>query len=987
MEQRLRTMQLPIIICLVILTFSSNLISQTGKVQGLITNDTGEPLVGATINIVGGITDNINIKGVSTNEYGQYSLALPSGTFLLEASYVGYDPKRNSITIYEGQVTTLNFILEEGFTLDELVVIGTRTSNRTDTETPVPVDLINIEEMVEIAPQSNLNQVMHFFAPSFSSNTQVISDGTDHIDPASLRGLGPDQVLVLINGKRRHNTSMVNVNGTFGRGNVGTDLNAIPLNAVKRVEVLRDGAAAQYGSDAIAGVINIQLKEDIKKLRFTLSSGANFTKNTSPEKNIDGETYEITTNFGLPIGQKGGFINLTGSFNYRGWTNRMQEFTGEIFNRYNAIERVGIQDGIDISNLSIEDIQQYSQEVSYFLPSLKSQIANTSNIDSLRNILATDVTEEELRVRRQTREDFIMRVGQSRIRGGNFFTNMTVPLGEEGEFYAFGGLSYREGNSGCFYRLPNQSRTYTPAFPNGHIPEINSQIGDKSMSLGIRGNLKNWDIDFSNTIGQNTFNFIISETANASMQNTSPSTFNAGSHLFLQNTSNLDLSQYFHLDENQGVNIAFGSEYRFENFRILPGNEQSYGNYDINGNLINSLTPNEWVTTDFFNRTRPAGAQCFSGFLPANEVNARRSSSSLYIDSEWDFDRSLLISGALRFENYSDFGSTFNYKLASRYKINEQLTIRLANSTGFRAPSLHQIHFSRTSTIFVTEDGKTNAQEVGIFSNTSRAANLLGIPQLREERSQNFSLGFTTKLVDWNIKATIDAYWVNIKDRIVLTGQFQPNGNSELENIFSQVQATRAAFFANAIDTRSRGLDIVLSHKLYIGRNANFTNNLAATFSGTRALRDNNGNVIIKTSQLLKNAGLETTYFDETNQQYLEKATPRTKITIGNSYSTNNLQVYLRNTYFGATEEAANISELDASVNYIYRGKIITDISIAYQPGNDLKVIVGANNLLDIYPDETDESFSSDGRFVYSRRSPQFSYGGRYLFARLIFQL
>ncbi len=947
-----------------------------GTVSGTV-RDANGPLEGATL-LAAGTT-----IGTFSDGSGNFSMTLDPGTYEIEVRYIGFATQSKPATVTDGGTVTLNFTMEEDFGLDEIILTGTRASNRTNTDAPVPVDVIDVERTLLSLPQTSLNSIMHYAAPSFSSNTQTISDGTDHIDPASLRGLGPDQVLVLINGKRRHTTSLVNVNGTFGRGNVGTDMNAIPASAIKKIEVLRDGAAAQYGSDAIAGVINLQLKDDVNALRFTINGGANFTKNSSPEKDIDGGTTEINANYGIPMGDRGGFLNLTGAFEYRDWTNRMQTFTGNIFNAYNSVEWVANAAGADLSNLSMTDIQMHAQNVSHFSNDFKGLIAGAPTMDSLQVLLSTSgeqLTNDELAARGQTRADYLMRVGQSALRGGKFFANLSLPMGNNAEFYSFGGVSYRRGNSGCFYRLPSQSRAYTPTYINGFRPEINSNIVDKSVSAGIRGKVGNWNVDLSNTYGQNQFLFEMTNTHNATMQNASPLTFNAGGHSFTQNTGNLDISQYFDQTGINGINVAFGAEYRYENFRVIPGSEFSYGNYDVNLNLVNSVTPDNLLVTDALGRNRPSGSQCFAGFLPSNDVNANRSSAAGYIDTEFDISDALLLGGALRYENYSDFGSTFNYKATGRYKINENIAIRAAHSTGFRAPSLHQIHFSRTSTIFVTENGVTSAKEVGVFTNTSRAAQLLGIPQLEQETSQNFSAGLTLKVPSSGLKITIDGYLVNIDNRIVLTGQFAPGNDPELQQIFSQAQANAAAFFANAIDTRSQGLDVVVSHKTIIGTKTILTNNLAATFSQTRQDGD------IHSSELLREKGLEGTYFNEESRIYLEEAVPRTKITLSNSLNIDKLTIYLRNTYFGETTEATNIDPT-SDIDYYYSGKVITDLSATMQFTDEWSLTLGANNLLDVYPDEADPAFLSSGRFIYSRRSPQFSLNGRFVFARLAFAL
>lgn len=965
---------------LVIVTISVPLIGQKGTINGKITEG-DEPLIGATIVVVG------TSIGTTTDIDGSYSLSLEAGTYRIEASYIGFAPEARSVTLSAGGTLTENFSLTQGVLVDEVVITGTRASNRTNTDAPVPIDVINVEKLSVAAPQSSLNSLLHNTTPSFSSNTQTISDGTDHIDPAALRGLGPDQVLVLMNGKRRHTSSLVNVNGTFGRGSVGTDLNAIPASAVKTIEVLRDGAAAQYGSDAIAGVINVRLRDAVNKLSFNLTTGGNFTSEIGPfegeKKSVDGEIVNLGINYGLPIGQQGGFINFTGEFGYKGPTNRMLEFTGEIFNAYNAVEREARLAGADVANLSMSDVQTFAQKVGHFSNDFKSDIANSVDLAELQSLLAADATAGELAARNLERSDFNMRVGQSRLREGKFFANMAIPLGESMEFYSFGGIGYRDGESGCFYRLPGQNRTTTSIYPNGTVPRINSNITDQSISTGIRGMIGNWDIDLSNTYGQNQFLFYMTNTHNATLESGSPTEFNAGGHSFTQNTGNFDISQYFdQVSGIVGVNVAFGAEYRFENYKVIPGTELSYGNYDVNGELVMPTTPNDLLATDFLGRARPSGAQCFAGFLPSNDVDANRSSVAGYVDAEFDLTDEFLLSSAIRYENYSDFGSTFNYKLAGRYKVSPNFNLRAAASTGFRAPSLHQILFSRTSTIFVTENGVTTAQEVGVFNNNSRPAKLLGIPQLKEETSNNFSLGFTTKIPDAGLRVTIDAYQVNIDDRVILTGQFQPGGDPELQILFNQAQATRAAFFANAIDTRSRGVDIVISHRSRAGKGI-LSNDLAATFAKNEQVGD------IKASDLLERKGLVDTYFNEESRIYLEEAVPRTKVTLSHNFEVGDFSAYLRNTYFGETTEAANDCGIngDPSLDCINAGKVITDLSFGYQFAENLSLNIGANNLFDVYPDETDQAFRSSGRFVYSRRSPQFSFGGRHLFARLVFSL
>ena len=923
------------------------------EVSGTVLDDQSQPLPGVSVILKG------SSSGTVTDFDGKYTVKAEEGTILV-FSFVGFETQEVKVTS-----NVMNVTMQSGVSLDEIVLVGSRSANRTVVESVVPIDVIDVKEISDAAPQVNLNQILNYVAPSFSSNTQTISDGTDHIDPASLRGLGPDQVLVLINGKRRHTSSLVNINGTFGRGNVGTDLNAIPAAAIKRIEVLRDGAAAQYGSDAIAGVINIVLNESVNELNVAVTTGANFSRNANGQTGgVDGETVNVSANYGLPLGTNGGFINFTGDFDYRKPFSRMKEWEGEVFNGYNSIEWVAANSGADLSNLSMTEVQFYAQGVTHFDDNLKSAINNASNIDELRGLLNFDTTEDELAVRGLERSDFNMRVGQSELRGGRFFANMSLPLDDKGtELYSFAGISARRGNSAGFYRLPNQARAYTPLYINGFLPEINSNIKDQSLSTGIRGQVGDWDVDFSNTWGKNSFLFVISNTSNASLGVSSPTTFDAGGFSFAQNTTNLDVRKYYE-DVMSGFNVAFGGEHRYEVYDIVAGEEASYTLYDTEGNPV--ISDSQTVATDFFGNDRPLGSQVFPGFSPQNELSRNRSSVAAYLDLEADITSKWLVSAAGRFENYSDFGSTVNFKLASRYKIGENFNLRAAGNTGFRAPSLHQLNFNSVSTLF-GEDGEPI--EVGTFSNDSDIANRLGIPELKEETSQSVSAGFTAKIPSANISITADAYFVAIEDRVVLTGQFDVPAEIP-------TSAEKAAFFANAIDTESKGLDVVITHVANFENGWALKSDLAGTISQTRKVG------ATKASEILAQSGQVDTYFDETSRIYLEESVPRTKINLTNAFSANRFNVFMRNVYFGEVTGANNTPALQDN----FGGKVVTDISLGFKATESFTFTVGANNVFDTYPDRA-ISNRSNGRFDWSRRAQQFGIGGRFLFARLSFTL
>ncbi len=892
--------------------------------EGTILDAEGEALIGATVLVKG------SSLGTVTDIDGNYTLTVPEAATTLVFSFVGYA----TVELPIGDADRVDAILDAGSLLDEVVLVGSRSAGRTKLTTPVPVDLVDVKALVSSSAQTNVNQLLNYVAPSFSSNTQTISDGTDHIDPASLRGLGPDQVLVLINGKRRHNTSLVNVNGTFGRGSVGTDLNAIPVAAIERIEILRDGASAQYGSDAIAGVINIILKDDVG-LNFSSETGAHFSSEIPDvDGNIDGQFVQLSGNYGLPLGDEGGFVNFTGTFDNREPTNRMKEYTGTIFQGFNN-------------------------------PAVP--------VDSFDQ----DITDIELANRGLDRSDFNMRVGQSAIRNGGFMANLNLPIGDGAEFYSFGGLNYRRGNAAGFYRLPFQERTVTDIYPNGFLPEINSNIADQSIGAGIRGLYNAWEVDFSNVYGRNSFDYFITNTLNASLGAASPTEFNAGGFAFEQNTSNLDIRRYF---ENtlSGLNVAFGAEYRFENYQIVAGEVASYRNYGLASELVTAggdtlvVVDGQGPVNTVFGpngKPRPGGAQVFPGFRPENAVNAYRSSVGFYADVEADLSEQLLVGVAGRYENYSDFGSTLNGKLTARYKVTGDITARGGISTGFRAPSLHQLNYNSTSTLFV--DGVPF--EVGTFDNGSRPAQLLGIPQLKEENSRNYSAGITARFPGTGFGLTVDGYLIDIDDRVVLTGQFEGEAGSEIDDLLQQANATAATFFANAIDSRTRGLDVVLTQETTLGP-GQLNSSLAATFSKTELQNVNAEGVL---------AGEENTFFDETSRIFLETAVPRTKVNLTFNYQFNGFTVFLRNVYFGQVQEATNMADNFQE----FGGKVVTDLSVGYKFNDRIGLTVGANNLLDVYPDLNIAANQSDGRFLYSRRSQQFGANGRYLFARASFTL
>lgn len=906
--------------------------AQNGTINGTVKDDTGLPLPGASVTI------QKSGRGTTTSTSGEFTISIAAGKYMVTASYVGHSSQTKEVELGAGATASIDFTLQSNSNDAEVVVTGSRALPRTQLETTAPVDLIDVKKIAGDAPQVYINQILTYAAPSFQSGTQTVADGTDHIDPASLRGLGPDQVLVLVNGKRRYNTALVNLNGTFGRGSIGTDLNAIPVSAIDRVEILRDGAAAQYGSDAIAGVINIILKNSVNAVSASVTSGAHFTRFLGKSV-TDGETVQTAINFGIPMGQRGGYINFSGSYDYRNYTNRAGDRTGTIYNRYNGRNSSGV-------------------------------------------VQVVDRTDSFLTANNLTRGDFKQRVGQSLLRSGQFMANSVFPMDDNGtEFYLFGGLGYRNGQAAGNRRLPHIANNVIEIYPLGFLPEIHSDIYDRSLAAGIRSQLKDWNVDFSNTYGQNQFIFRVENSLNASMLRASPTHFNSGGPIFTQNTTNLDFSRQF--DALSGINFAFGAEHRFERYQLVAGEAASYTDYgkarqvgvDANGKPILIPDPQGPISTLFGgadSSARGGGAQVFPGYRPENEVNATRSAIGAYVDLELNVSPAFLINTAARFENYNDFGSTFNGKLAMRYKISNNISLRASGSTGFRAPSLHQRYLSTTSTLFVAGI----PYEVGTFRNDSRPAELLGIPNLRPEKSKNVSAGFTGNLGQF--KVTIDGYFIRIDDRIVITDQFSGNSSpsapavdQEIFRLLAIANANRASFFANAINTETKGLDLVVSYGRKIG-SGNFRADLTGNATETKRVG------AIKASPKL--AGKENIYFSESNRIFLERSVPRQKAGLSLTYGINKLNFFLRNVYFGEVQEATNTP----ATQQVYGAKVITDASVGYKFAKNLRLTVGSNNVFDVYPDKTADVATTGGnQFIYSRRATQFGYNGRYIFGRL----
>lgn len=876
---------------LLIVSLFLSIDSLAQKIQGKVIDAQKQALVGVSIIQKG--TNN----GVVSNSNGEFELPLKANTNNeIQVSLVGYITR----TVKSRGQGSLSIVLQEDTKqLNEVVVVGSRSSqNRTVVNSAVPVDIIALKDIQTTNPLLNVNDILNYLVPSFNANRQSASDGTEHIDPASLRGLGPDQVLVLINGKRRHTTSLVNYQNTVGNGSVGTDLNAIPVSAIDRIEVLRDGASAQYGSDAIAGVINIVLK---KNAGFAANATGGVTSRG------DGQTADLNLYYGTTFAKEKGHVSIATQFNNREKTSRSQNHDLIIFDQ--------------------------------------SSLGNFFAYDFTENPAASrKFDDDELKKRGLTRDDFNFQVGDAKISNIQAFVNSGYKVSEKTELYAFGGLGFRKGTGFGFRRLPSEETVVLSLFPNGFQPHLNSDIFDGSLAVGAKFKLGETSIlDLSNTFGTNSFGYEVSNTNNASLGDKSPTSFYAGSHRFSQNTINIDYSSYLK-EVLSGLNFAAGAEYRNENYQIKAGEEASY----ING-----------------------GAQSFPGFSPLNALNKSRHNWALYTDLEANLTTKFLVSGALRFEDYSDFGNTLNGKVAARYSFSDVFSIRGAYSTGFRAPSLHQQYFNNIATDVV--DGVL--LNSGIFTNDSPIAKAIGIPKLKQETSKNATVGFTIS-PSKAFAITVDAYQIQVDDRIVLTGNF---GNDafgdpipELRAIFATAGASTGRFFTNAINTRTRGIDLVISHKTSLGNGS-----LQTSFSGNY-----NKNEVTKVNPLSdKLAGQEDIYYGPQERSLIETNSPNIKSTLQFVYSVNKISFMYRNTYFGKVTR----NGFPFGGEQVHAAKVVADITASYKITKALSATLGANNVFDVFPDKQIYENSYFGVFKYA--PVQMGTTGRYMFARLSYNL
>lgn len=818
--------------------------------------------------------------------------------------------------------------------VEKITVIGSRGSIRSLDDLPVPVDILSAKTLANTG-HSEVGRMLQTVTPSFNFSSSAISDGTDAFRPATLRGLGPDQTLVLINGKRRHQASLIHINSSVGRGTTGTDMNAIPAAAIKRIEVLRDGASAQYGSDAIAGVINIVLNDSDDDGSVAVSYGG-YTQG-------DGITTNINLSKGLPLGESG-FINTSVNFRERDFTNR-----------------AGLHGSCQFDGCTINEEGDY---------------------------IAYDP--RELTAARNT-----FRVGDAQSQQYALATNAKFQL-ENGHLYGFLTFSNRDNESATFFRQNNSIDNPRLAdgdatVPMGFLPKINADIKDISYNLGYQIDLSiDTTLDISYTYGENTIDYRTSDSINASYVNalqynndelpsekvrtrTPRAAASYGLALTLQ-TLNVDYTHDFEF-----ISLAIGSELRKDQYQVKAGEKYSYFDYDSHSGV------------NLFPTDSSAGIQGFRGISPISSLEETRNVFSLYTEIESPLTNNINISTAIRYDNYEGFGDSTNIKVAALWSAHDKIKFRAAISTGFRAPSMQQLYFNNISTQFVTDPENPSGDQipiqVGTFRNDSKLAQNIGIPELNEENALNISLGSVIQFTDY-FNLTIDYYKISIKDRIVISDKLSEGLSETLDNILAISGAGAAQFFLNGADTQTNGIDIIstwstdiFNGKLNLTLAANFTNTeVESLYSPLKG--DLQSDLTDIPPELI---------FSEQEISIIEDWQPQDRISLNTLYQTNQFTFNLAFNRYG------EYTVLDGQ-QQTYGAKTLTDISLNYQLNNQLAFTLGGNNIFDVYPDKNTIGNSragkiidthgnvivdSSGVFTYSRRSAPFGFNGAYFYTGL----
>ncbi|QDH70910.1 TonB-dependent receptor plug domain-containing protein [Marilutibacter alkalisoli] len=760
-------------------------------------------------------------------------------------------------------------------TLDTLIVTGTRVADRTVAESTAPIDIIT-PEALEATGTVELATALSRAVPSLNFPRPAISDGSDAVRPAQLRGLAPDHVLVLVNGKRYHPGALVNVNGTQGRGSSPVDLNSIPISAIARVEVLRDGASAQYGSDAIAGVINVVLKGS--------DSGGGVTATVGQYSAGDGRQYQLGADAGFALGADG-FIHFAAQGGHQDQTDRARPFIG----------------------------------------------TPTPSSAPLGEV--------------------VQRYGDPEVDNGSFSYNAEYAVIDDLAFYSYGIFTKREVLSNGFYRPAGDSRNIPEIYPDGFLPQIYNESEDVGLVAGLRATTAGGtDVDFSYAYGHNELSFDVRNSLNRSMGLDSPTDFYAGALELKQHVLNLDFNKLLDWGLAYPLTLSYGAEWRGEQFTQSPGEPASY----INGGV---LLPGD--------APAPSGSQVFPGFRPSDSGSFDRHSFSFYAGLEGDLTDRLSLGVAARYEDYSDFGDTTTGKVTARYAFTDRVALRGTVSTGFHAPSLQQQFYQTTSTNFI---GGVPF-DIATFRTNHPAAIALGAEPLKAEESTNYSLGLVLQPID-DLYVTIDAYRIEVDDRITLSENLVSTPVREYLNANGFPAVAGGRYFTNAIDTTTDGVDVVATYGWTL---ANSTLDLTTGYNYNKTSIDK----VAPNPPALEAIDPDAVRFGRLELGRFEVGAPRDKFFLGGTWNVGAFSLGATATRYGEF----SVLNADPARDQTFDPKWTLDLAATYRL-DSWEFTVGGDNVLNEYPDEVIFANSSSGQLPYSSSSP-FGFNGAYAYARI----
>jgi len=893
------------------------IMAQTGAVQGKVADSTGAAIVGALL-----IVDGTGVRA-SSGGNGRYALGgVPAGARVVRVRALGYAQQSVPVTVTAGRSTTLDIVLARSAQqmAPITVVTGSRAKHTAAEELAVPVDVFPVEEL-KATGTTETTQIVANLSPSVNFPKQAVTDATEIVRPFTLRGLSPDHSLVLVNGVRRHQTALLNVfsNGS-APGSSGVDLNAFPSSAIERVEVLRDGASTQYGSDAIAGVVNLVLKEGQFSPFLNASIGQ-----YNPGKNYpnDGRTEDFNGGIGFKVGR--GSLGLFAQYMNREATNR------------------ACPDG------SFPDLN-----------GLSDSVADCRVVVKRANVAQPNV-----------------HWGDGLERDIQTFANLRIPINESGstELYAFGGWADRDGTGNGFFRKPQNSRNWPEIYPTGFLPQFRPEVRDYSAAAGVRSVISGWAADFGASYGFNRFQFDLENTLNSSLgpSLTTPTApgqdgrlgtaddpgipnqtkFDAGALTRGEFNTTLSFSKSMELGLPRPVNVALGAAFRSESYEVIAGERASW----VHG---------YHKTADSADVAQP-GSSVFQGFAPSDASNNSRNNIGAYADLETNLNSNMLVNVAGRFESYSDFGEKLTAKAALRYQPNNSFVLRGAVSTGFRAPGLQQSWYSHTTTAI--QNGVL--VEIGNFPVDNRASRIFGAKPLKEESTLNLSTGLAwTPRPDFTV--TLDYYHIQINDRILLGATFDGTSDTVVARILADSGLTTIAgvqFPTNALDTKTDGVDLTANWRVPTGPG---TVDLIAQFNYTK----NKITRIDDLPAILQGTNtIYTSLLDPVTINAVEANRPDSRITLASTYTQGRVTAVGRVMYYGKFKDGS----LDGIETF--GAKTLFDTEVGYRWEN-IKIAAGARNVFNVYPDQvTVEANTNNGTFIYPGASP-FGYNGRFIYAR-----